>query len=308
MEEFEQSASSEIEPATSQPFTKRISDISPGSVLRATAYPVLFLATLSVAMTALRYQWDPARVSPIFLIGVVTYLVILEHLIPYERDWRPDAEEWRWYGVYFLLTMAGGALAQGLVTTAVGVLSPADPALALWQEIPCALLSGSLTGYLVHRLAHTHAWLWRLHGVHHVPQKVNVANNGVNHVLDIVVEQGCVQLALALAGFSQESVFVVGLFVVAQGYFIHADIDVRFGWLNHALASPEQHRLHHSTALSQAGHYGADLSVWDHLFGSFTWRPGIRPVAVGLRDPGSFPGTGEIIAAHLHPWRRARKG
>ncbi|MDT0478282.1 fatty acid hydroxylase family protein, partial [Streptomyces sp. DSM 41014] len=52
------------------------------------------------------------------------------------------------------------------------------------------------------------------------------------------------------------------------------------------------------------GHYGSDLSCWDHLFGSFTWRPGREPAAVGLHDPASFPGTGEILASLLHPWRR----
>ncbi|CAM5369506.1 sterol desaturase family protein [Streptomyces griseus] len=109
---------------------------------------------------------------------------------------------------------------------------------------------------------------------------------------------------LALVGFSRPAVLVAGLFVAAQGYFVHANIDVRIGPLNHLLAGPEQHRLHHSTDLSEAGHYGSDLSCWDHLFGTFTWYPGREPTAVGLQDPTAFPGTGEILAALLHPWRR----
>lgn len=72
------------------------------------------------------------------------------------------------------------------------------------------------------------------------------------------------------------------------------------------LASPEQHRLHHSTDLSEAGHYGSDLSIWDHVFDSYTWRPGREPVSVGLGDPASFPRTGEIVASLLHPLRRAK--
>ncbi|CAM5714203.1 hypothetical protein SBADM41S_07304 [Streptomyces badius] len=71
-----------------------------------------------------------------------------------------------------------------------------------------------------------------------MPEKVNVANNGVNHVLDIVLAQSLVQLALALVGFSRPAVLVAGLFVAAQGYFVHANIDVRIGPLNHLLASP----------------------------------------------------------------------
>lgn len=276
-------------------------------VLGSLAYPVLLTATFLVAAAALLLDWNPERVSSLFLVGTLIYLTVLERLIPHRRDWHPEGAEWLWYGVYFLLTMAGSALAQFSVTSAVGMISPADPLLPLGAEIPVALLSGSLAGYLVHRLGHTNPVLWRLHGVHHVPRKVNVANNGVNHVLDIVLAQGFVQLTLALAGFSQESVLATGLFVAAQGYFVHANVDVRIGRLNHVLASPEQHRLHHSTDLSEAGHYGSDLSCWDHLFGSFTWRPGREPAAVGLSDPTSFPGTDEILGSLFRPWRRAKR-
>ncbi|MFF8503170.1 sterol desaturase family protein [Streptomyces anulatus] len=276
----------------------------PARLLRVVAYPVLLLAVVSLGVAALWLRWDPAWVSSLFLIGAIAYLALLERLIPYDRKWHPGKAEWRWYGIYFLLTMVGSGLAQLLVALAVGLISPAESARHLWVEVPGALLAGSLVSYAVHRLGHRNALLWRLHGVHHVPDKVNVANNGVNHVLDIVLAQSLVQLTLAFVGFSRPAVLVVGLFVAAQGYFVHANIDVRIGRLNHLLASPEQHRLHHSTDLSEAGHYGSDLSCWDHLFGSFTWYPGREPAAVGLRDPTSFPGTGEILAALTHPWRR----
>ncbi|MEU3218489.1 sterol desaturase family protein [Streptomyces sp. NPDC006971] len=276
-------------------------------LLRVSAYPVLLLAAISVATAALRFDWEPGSVSPLFLLGTIAYLTILERLIPHQRSWHPSPSEWRWYGIYFLLTTAASGMAQYMVTATVSVLTPEEPVLALWEEIPAALLTGSLASYLVHRIGHTNPILWRFHGVHHVPDKVNVANNGVNHVMDIVLAQGFVQLALALIGFSRESVLVVGIFAAAQGYFVHANIDVRIGRLNHVLASPEQHRLHHSTDLSEAGHYGSDLSIWDHLFNSYTWRPGREPVAIGLVDPASFPPTGEITSTLLHPWRRAKR-
>ncbi|MCG5212815.1 sterol desaturase family protein [Streptosporangium sp. KLBMP 9127] len=261
---------------------------------------------VSTATVAIRYRLDLGRVGMIFLIGTVAYLAALERLIPYHRGWHPTRGEWGWYGVYFVLTIAGAGLAQLPVTALVGAVALPKPLLPLWAEIPLALLLGSLASYLVHRLGHTNPWLWRLHGVHHVPEKVNVANNGVNHIFDVVLSQCVVQLALALAGFSMDSVFAVGLFVLTQGYFVHANIDVRIGWLNYVLASPEQHRLHHSTDLSEAGHYGSELSIWDRLFGSFTWHPGRRPDAVGLHDPSSFPATDAVLASLLHPWRPRR--
>ncbi|GAB2919391.1 sterol desaturase family protein [Streptomyces sp. NPDC059173] len=305
MDERERAADGEIHSVEYAVPGRGVTGNSASRIFCAVAYPVLLLAVVCVAASAVLLRWDPAWVSPFFLVGVIAYLALLERLIPYDRNWHPGRDEWRWYGIYFLLTMAGSGLAQLLVALAVGRISPEEPVLHLWAEIPGALLTGSLVSYAVHRLGHRNALLWRLHGVHHVPRKVNVANNGVNHVLDIVLAQSLVQLALAVVGFSRPAVLVAGLFVAAQGYFVHANIDVRIGPLNHLLASPEQHRLHHSTELSEAGHYGSDLSCWDHLFGSFTWHPGREPTAVGLHDPASFPGTGEILAAFLHPWRRS---
>ncbi|MEU3957732.1 sterol desaturase family protein [Streptomyces achromogenes] len=265
------------------------------------------LSLVSVTTAALYYGWDPTQVGPLCLVGTISYLALLERLIPHQSGWHPGRRELIVYCAYFALTICVSGLAQLAVTRVVGILSPPRPAFPLWAEIPSALLLGSLVSYLAHRWAHRNSWLWRLHGVHHAPPKVNVMNNGVNHVLDVLLKQGAVQLALATAGFSRESVFAVGMFTLAQGYFAHANVDIRLGRLGHVLAGPEQHRLHHSTDLAEAGHYGSDLSVWDHLFGSFTWRPGRVPAAVGLADPAAFPDTGDVLASLLHPWRRAAK-
>lgn len=275
----------------------------PYAVLRIVAYPVLFGTVLAVGIIALRRGWEPGPVSALTTLGVIGYLALFERLIPYERSWHPTRSEWRHYGIYFVSTAVAAAAAQLPVLAIVAAVAIPKPAMPLGLEIPLALLLGSLAGYIVHRLGHT-TWLWRLHGIHHVPDKVNVANNGVDHVLDVLIAQFCVQLALALARFSESSVLIVGLFVILQGYFIHANIDVRIGWLNYVLASPEQHRLHHSTKLTEAGNYGSDLSIWDRLFGSFTWAPGRRPAAIGLVNPTSFPPTGAILASLVHPWRR----
>jgi len=277
------------------------------AVLRRVAYPVVLLAVAGVGFGVIALDWDPAVVSPLFLVGVVGYFTVLERLIPHNPDWHPDPREWGWYGIYFVLTALGTGIAQMVVSLVVGWLSPARPGWPFWAEIPAALLLGSLGSYVVHRLGHTNAFLWRFHGVHHVPEKVNVGNNGVNHVLDIVLAQGVVQVSLALAGFSEPSVFLVGAFVTAQGYFTHANVEVRIGVLNHVLAGPEQHRLHHSTDLAEAGHYGSDLAIWDHLFRSYTWTPGRTPVSVGLVDPTSFPPTSSVVASLLHPLRPRRR-
>ncbi|QWP74772.1 sterol desaturase family protein [Lysobacter sp. K5869] len=261
---------------------------------------------VAYAYAAIARGWDLGNANFAFVLLTVGYLALLERLIPYERRWWPDRREWGLYGVYFVLTVVGAALAQIPLMAALTALAPLHPSWPLWAQIPAALLVSSLASYAVHRAGHDIPLLWRLHGVHHVPDKVNVGNNGVNHVLDVTLAQFVVQLALAWAGFSAHALFAVGLFVIAQGYFVHANIDVRIGWLNHLLASPELHRMHHSADKDEAGHFGSDLSIWDRLFGSYTWRPGKRPRAIGLFAPGSFPDNRALLSTLLHPLRPRR--
>ncbi|WP_329417668.1 sterol desaturase family protein [Streptomyces sp. NBC_01268] len=273
-------------------------------VLRYAAYPALALSAVWLFASTLRHGWDRGEAVQFFLVGVILYLTVLERLIPHRTDWHPSLRELCWYAAYFLFTMAGAVLAQAVVAVVVAAAPGAGLGLALWAEVPVALAASSLAGYLAHRFAHSHRWLWKFHGIHHVPRKVNVANNGVNHVLDVGFKQGAVQLSLGLLGFSADCLFAVALFTIVQGYFVHANVDVRLGPLNHVLAGPEQHRLHHSADVAEAGHFGVDLSVWDRLFGTFTWRPGRRPASVGVQDPSAFPETGAVLAGLLHPWRR----
>ncbi|WP_205757493.1 sterol desaturase family protein [Lysobacter enzymogenes] len=274
--------------------------------LRHCAHPLLMLAVAVYAYAAIARGWDLGGANFAFVLLAIGYLALLERLIPYERRWLPDRREWGLYGVYFFLTVVGGALAQIPLMAAVSAVAPLHPALPLWAEIPLALLLSSLASYAVHRAGHDIPLLWRLHGVHHVPDKVNVGNNGVNHVLDVTLAQFVVQFSLALSGFSAHALFAVGIFVIAQGYFVHANIDVRLGWLNHVLASPELHRMHHSADKHEAGHFGSDLSVWDRLFGSYTWRPGKRPRRIGLFAPGTFPPNRALLSTLLHPLRPRR--
>lgn len=274
--------------------------------LRYLAHPILLLSVVIYVITAINSGWNLGAANMAFLVATIVYLAVLEQLIPYERSWLPTRREWGLYAVYFLLTMIGGALAQLPLMAAVSAIAPLNPTWPLWAQIPLALLLSSLASYAIHRAGHDIPLLWRLHGVHHVPDKVNVGNNGVNHVFDIVLAQFFVQISLAFIGFSEQAAFAVGIFVVAQGYFVHANIDVRLGWLNHVLASPELHRMHHSADRAEAGHFGSDLSIWDRLFRSYTWRPNRRPRAIGLFDPGSFPRSGAIFSTLVHPLRRKK--
>lgn len=274
------------------------------ALLGRMAYTLLLIAAALTTAIAIHFRLNFTLINLLFLVGNFGYLALLERIIPFDADWYPEAREWGRDGIYFAITMLGGGMALVSVVAISKVVAPLHSALPLWVEIPLALVLNSLTSYLFHRLQHIHPWLWRVHGVHHVPAKVNLSNNSVNHIFDVLGRRFVTQLPLLLLGISQPAIFAASVFTTAQGYFVHANIDVRLGWLNYLLTSPEQHRLHHSTDVKEAGHFGVDLSIWDLLFRTFTWYPKRRPAEVGVPDRTAFPASDAILSSLLHPFRR----
>lgn len=272
--------------------------------LRYTAYPVLLVAAAATASIAIQRE---ARL-PLVLLGFVVfafaYLSVLERIIPHDRTWHPAGWEWRRDGLYNAMTLVGGVVARGAILS-ISPAAPLDADLPLGGEIAVAILVMSLCSYSYHRVSHHVPWLWKMHGVHHALHKVNVSNNNVHQFLDAALHLVVIHLPLFLLGLSQAAVFTAIVFRVAQSYAAHANIDVELGWLNYLVTGPEQHRLHHSAEPHEVGHYAAELSLWDLVFGSFTWKPARAPRRVGLRHPTAFPTTRSFLINQVHPFRRA---
>jgi sterol desaturase/sphingolipid hydroxylase (fatty acid hydroxylase superfamily) len=79
-------------------------------------------------------------------------------------------------------------------------------------------------------------------------------------------------------------------------------------WLQPVLVTVDMHRIHHSIAFDQANsNYGAVLSVWDRLFGSFTGvtRAQHDRIVFGVRE---LPRRDCLkpSAMMLTPWRITR--
>ncbi|MCA9506886.1 MAG: sterol desaturase family protein [Myxococcales bacterium] len=273
-------------------------------LLSMLVYPFLVLSMCFMIFLAFEQNIDFGMCNVFFLVWTIFYLAIMEALIPYDMSWRPTIKEWLRDLVYLIITMLGGGMAVIVVHGISAYSAPQRSSLPLWLEIILALIMSSLGSYIFHRVSHIHPWLWRVHGIHHVEQKVNVGNNGVNHFLDVLGRRFLALLPLMLLGFSEEALFIIGMFNTMQGYFSHANVCVYLGWLNYFVVSPEQHRLHHSKDLNEAGHYGTDVPLWDLLFGSYTWKNGKKPKAIGVVDPNKFPSPDNIIAGMLNPWRR----
>jgi sterol desaturase/sphingolipid hydroxylase (fatty acid hydroxylase superfamily) len=275
-------------------------------MLEWACYPLLWLIASTVVWATFTYELEFGLVNVVFLFFVIAYLALFERLIPYDVTWQATKKEWLRDGIYLFITMMGGALSIVAIFAVASVVSPKTPSLPLGVEIVLAILFISFGSYVFHRLGHDWPWLWRFHGIHHAEAKVNVGNNSVNHIFDVWGRRFIAQLPLIFIGISEQSLFVVSIFNTLQGYFVHANVNVRLGRLNYFIGSPEQHRLHHSVDIKEAGHFCVDVTLWDWIFGSYFWRKGRKPDAVGIKNPARFPPPEAIFKCFIHPFKKPK--
>jgi len=281
----------------------------PAELLRVAGHPVLLLATGAAIALSIHAEWNLALASLVILFGALAALFVAERIIPFREIWQPSKGEWKRDSIYFGINGVMSTLITAGVSIAAIALAPGTTGLALVAEVPLAVFTAGFVGYWTHRLGHEVGVLWDLHGVHHTPDKVNAWNNNVIHFLDLTFQNGATLFALLLIGFSPEAVFAVTAFTQVLGFVDHANADFRIGRLNYVIGSPEQHRLHHSLDLSEAGNYSF-LPIIDMAFGTFTWRPGREPARVGVTAPEAFPQPSSIVKNALHPlrvWLRGRR-
>ena len=100
-------------------------------------------------------------------------------------------------------------------------------------------------------------------------------------------------LFILILGCPVEVISLLGTASAVHGYFQHANLRTKIGWLNYVFSMAELHRWHHSQQLEEANHnYGQNVIFWDLVFGSYYW-PDERepPEAIGLPDLPAFPMT-----------------
>ena len=80
-------------------------------------------------------------------------------------------------------------------------------------------------------------------------------------------------------------------------------VDIRAGWVNYLLMGTELHRYHHSADPAQAKSYAAVVTLWDLLFGTFYYRPGVVTLRPGVEHPADYPQDREISKVLVLPFK-----
>ena len=202
-------------------------------------------------------------------------------------------------GYYFINSVVTvGAVASLMALLAVGLrwlvpdaLLAATASLKLWALIPATLLVSEFGSYWGHRWSHEIPLLWRFHSIHHSAEQVDWLTNTRGHPVDIVVTRLCGLLPVYLLGLAQPGIgagsivaALVTVFAIFWGFFIHANLKWRFGWLEAVIATPAFHRWHHTNDTHRDHNYAATLPFYDRLFGSLH-LPDNPPPIYGIDAP-----------------------
>jgi sterol desaturase/sphingolipid hydroxylase (fatty acid hydroxylase superfamily) len=203
----------------------------------------------------------------------------LEWRFPHRRAWQPDratvANDLAYMALVQMLLPPGLAMLfvlllteplSGLGLATTGVWPHAWP---VWAQAALMLLGADFLRYWLHRAAHRSPPLWRLHAVHHSPERLYWLNVGRFHPLEKALQMTLDTLPFMLLGVGAEVIALYFVFYAVNGFFQHSNIRLRFGWLNWLVSSAELHRWHHARRAEESDHnFGNNLIVWDMLFGT----------------------------------------
>jgi len=257
------------------------------SFTRGALYPAMLLGPI-LLLWALLESGAALAWAPYLAVAVGGPAILMaERLIPYRREWRPDPGDFRVDGLYLVTVQILLPLGLGWLTVlaAQAWLSGAGLTLALWPghwpiwaQLLLKVAVGDFFRYWLHRAAHTWPGLWRLHAVHHAPEKLYTTNVFRFHPAEKGLQFLCDSAPFILAGAGPELLAYYFVFYAMSGLLQHSNCDVRLGWFNYLVSGPEVHRWHHSRAIAESNaNYAHSFVVWDLLLGTY-YRPRGRSV------------------------------
>jgi sterol desaturase/sphingolipid hydroxylase (fatty acid hydroxylase superfamily) len=220
---------------------------------------------------------------------------LLEHIRPERPATVPAGRRWSANLLLFALGQVAWLLLAPLLAVLASrafpvppILAPsAGPAAALAHGV-AAVLIFDLVSYVVHRLSHAWAWLWRLHALHHTDLDLDVSTTLRHHPFEIVPLALALAASGALLGASEGEFVVYGLLSFAVQLVAHANLDLQVPLaraLSATIVTPRYHQLHHSRDPREChANYGQLFILWDRFFGTLVVPSGSAPSGFGVTE------------------------
>jgi len=182
--------------------------------------------------------------------------------------------------------------------------------LSMGNRLLLALLVGDFGAYWGHRWSHRLPFLWNFHSVHHSATEMDWLVNSRAHPFDMVFTRLCGLIPMYLLGLAQPTAasadltpFIYMIFGNFWSFVIHANLNLRLGFLEKIIASPAFHHWHHTNQHPNLidKNYAAIFPIYDMMFGSYFLPSKSWPESYGLlaRQNRAAPSSDTAISASL---------
>ena len=136
------------------------------------------------------------------------------------------------------------------------------------------LIPYSLRELPKHITEHKLAFLWRFHVIHHADNNVDVTTGLRHHPVESILRGLFFFIGIFVSGAPMFAVMIFQTILILATAFTHANISLP-KWLDKSLSyviiSPNMHKVHHHWKQPYTdSNYGAVLSIWDRLLGTYT--------------------------------------
>jgi sterol desaturase/sphingolipid hydroxylase (fatty acid hydroxylase superfamily) len=286
------------------------------AMVRHGLYPLSWLAILVGIYVMWTAAIDPRRISTAVLLGLLVLYFVIELTLPYQKRW---SMTWRSFladiRMIAVNAMIGPLASLGLGLFAITLSGELDGPARDWHpaiQLAFALLLFEAIYYTMHRLMHEApggwgSFLWRVHAAHHLPSRVYLVMHGVQHPINaLMVRVIATIVPLWAMGFEPRVVAMFAMISGVHGSISHFNADVRAGWLNYIFITTELHRYHHSADVAEGRNYGAVLSIFDQLSGTFVYRPGQAPKELGVDASQGLPAHESTLRVLVLPFLRQK--
>ena len=154
-------------------------------------------------------------------------------------------------------------------------------------EVIISLFILDLIGaYLVHFIEHKIPWMWKFHVVHHSDKNVDVTTGLRHHPGETVFRILFTILAVYVSGASIGIVMLYQSISVLFAHITHANISLPKNYdrvISYILVTPNMHKVHHHFKLPLTDtNYGNIFSIWDRLFGTYSYVDDSKSIVYGI--------------------------
>lgn len=235
-------------------------------------------------------ELDAVLIALLLSFGPISLLSIIERLLPAGGP-RKSLNEWLLalqINVIFGITLSIGGALFGVGLKFLGGhfrlglidlrFTTGKDAVALGGAYLSSLVLGDFFYYWYHRSMHMVPFLWQLHKLHHMDEKLDAVTTGKQSWIEGFTMTFFTGLPAALLfKFTDITYYQAGLVGILitlvdsfYGPFFHTNIKLHFGKLCMLVNNPQMHRIHHSTLPHHRDKNFANyFPPWDLLFGTF---------------------------------------